>query len=360
VPNTAKSLSVFRYWIAAWIALTALLIPAVAADGPDTIYFVNGDRLIGTIKQMNHGQMTFDGSPSIDGDLTIDWKRIARIDSARTFQFTTREGERFLGRMAKAAKPGSEPDEVRVITPGGDRLLHQNDIVMATQTLKERGGLLEASVSLGLTLSRGNNQKQFNADTDLTYTTPRYKTFLSGSSLFTSQENAPNSSRHELQGIFSWNLSKNWAVGGLADYLKSQEQDLNSRIVLGGGPIRTFINTNTIQLRGIFGADWASEHYSAQSSNRRSPNQYEGLVGAQFELFKFRQWQLTSNLYVFPSITTGGRVRTSWNTSFRYRLIKGKPLWWSFNQAISLDNKPPVHARGNDFVTTTSLTWTFP
>ena len=40
--------------------------------------------------------------------------------------------------------------------------------------------------------------------------------------------------------------------------------------------------------------------------------------------------------------------------------IPGGKLWLGFNLILNLDNDPPSQAPGTDYVTTTTLTWSFP
>ena len=75
----------------------------------------------------------------------------------------------------------------------------------------------------------------------------------------------------------------------------------------------------------------------------------EGLAGAEFSFFQFRQWNLESTLLVFPSISSAGRVRMDWRTNLRFRLIRGKKIWWNLNGTINLDNDPPSTAPGSDY-----------
>jgi Protein of unknown function, DUF481 len=337
----------------------AVLSLSGALRAQDVIHFQNGDRLTGTIKRLERGQVVF-SSPLMDGDASIDWRGVARIESERTFQFQTSSGERFLGRIEMDASPEAAEDEVRIASPQGDRFVRQDEIVLATQTVKGLSGLLEINLGAGIALSKSNSQKQFNADSGITYQTPRYLATAAVSSIFSTQEEATSTNRHELDLGFSRKLSRNWSTSLLANFLTSEEQKLDLRIVLGGGPTRTFVNNNRVVLYATGGAVWNSERFSPESGNVPVNNQLEGLAAVGFNYFQFKQWTVESTFRLFPSITTGGRVRADWRTNLRLRVRKGKPLWWNFNQTINLDNRPPGDAPGTDYVTSSALSWSFP
>jgi hypothetical protein len=340
------------------LGLAALSLPAVLG-AQDVIHFQNGDRLSGTIKRLQRGELIF-SSPTIDDDVQIDWRRVARIESDRMFQFQTSTGESFLGRIEKEAIPGVAEDEIRINTPEGERRLHQDEIVLATQTVKGFSGLLEVSIGAGLTLSKSNNQKQTNADVGISYRTPRYYASAAVSSIFSTQEEVTSTSRHELDLGFSRKLSRNWSSSFIGNVLTSEEQQLDLRTVFGGGPTRTFVNNNRVILLATGGAVWNRERYSPDAGVVPVNNQVEGLATVTFNYFQFRQWTVQSTFRLFPSITDGGRIRADWRTNLRLRLRKGKPLWWNFNQTINLDNRPPSDTPGTDYVTSSSLSWSFP
>jgi len=340
------------------LSLAALSLPA-ALRAQDVIHFQNGDRLTVTIKRLERGEVVFE-SPVFDGDASIDWRRVARIESERTFQFQTSAGERFLGRIENETSPEVGEDEVRIVSPQGERRLRQDEIVLATQTVKGLSGLLEMNVGAGVTLSKSNSQKQFNADGGVSYQTPRYQTKVAVSSLFSTQQAASSTNRQELDFGLSRKLSRSWSTSLITNLLTSEEQQLDLRIVLGGGPTRTFLNNNRVILFATGGAVWNSERYSPDSGNVPVNNQLEGLAAVSFNYFQFRQWTVESTFRLFPSITTGGRIRADWRTNLRVRVRKGKPLWWNFNQTINLDNRPPGDTPGTDYVTSSSVSWSFP
>ena len=53
-------------------------------------------------------------------------------------------------------------------------------------------------------------------------------------------------------------------------------------------------------------------------------------------------------------------MRQSLNAQLRLRLIRGKPFWLNISQSLDLDTEPPEDTPGTDYVTTTSVSWTFP
>ena len=150
-----------------------------------------------------------------------------------------------------------------------------------------------------------------------------------------------------------------WGLSVINTYLTNNEQDLDLRTVVGGGPSLTVVRNNQVELVALTGLVWNNEQY-APEADLETHDAVEGLLGAEFSFFEFKQWELSSTYLFYPSISAGGRVRQSLDARLRLRLVRGKPFWLNFSQTLDLDNDPPEGTPGTDYVTTMSLSWTFP
>jgi len=83
----------------------------------------------------------------------------------------------------------------------------------------------------------------------------------------------------------------------------------------------------------------------------------EALLGADFSTFRFKVFDLTSRLMVYPSLTTLGRIRLGSESNVSWEFIRN--LYWNLRIYENFDSKPPVNAPKNDFGVTTSLGWKF-
>ena len=162
-----------------------------SAAAQDIVVFDNGDRITGSIKSVEQGELVFD-APIADGDLHVNWARVARVESDRFFQFQTVTGERFLGRI----RPETDPEAgTFVVEAGGVTQTYRRDhIVSVVQTVGQLRGLLEVSAGGGLSLSKSNDQKQFNADVRVGYQAPHYDIRGEVHSLFSTQREGANGS----------------------------------------------------------------------------------------------------------------------------------------------------------------------
>ncbi len=337
---------------AAFVALLSV-VPAVAQD---TLTFDNGNILSGRIKRFEHGEVTLD-IPFADGDIYADWNRIVLIDSQRVFQFETSEGERFLGRI----QPESDPElGTLVVEYGGVTQTYQrDDILVIVETVGKLRGLLKIGVGAGLTLAKSNDQKQFNADGSVSYESTSYNISASVNSIFSQQRDAEDTNRQSADIRLTRLFGSHWGLIAINTYLKNDEQSLNLRTVVGGGPGYALVNGSQVRLTLFGGLAWNNEKYAPEAA-LETTDSTEALAGFSLSYFRFKQWEFDTFYLLFPSLSEKGRVRQSLNAQLRLRLIRGKPFWLNISQTLDLDSEPPDNTPGTDYVTTTSVSWTFP
>ena len=80
--------------------LSLLLCGNVCArEKSDIIWLLNGDRITGEIKQLEHGILRV--STDSLGNVSVQWEDIAKIDSDYAFQFERSDGARITGQILK-------------------------------------------------------------------------------------------------------------------------------------------------------------------------------------------------------------------------------------------------------------------
>jgi hypothetical protein len=99
------------------------------------------------------------------------------------------------------------------------------------------------------------------------------------------------------------------------------------------------------------------ERYNPLSGLEPLSTSAEALLGVDFSTFRFKVFDLTSQLKVFPSLSTLGRIRLGSESNVSWEFIRN--LYWNLRIYENFDSKPPVNAPKNDFGVTTSLGWKF-
>src|SRR5215469_2831831 len=87
----------------AFASILSFAGPLAARQSTDVIIMSNGDRLTGTIKRLEAGVLYF-GFDYADGDLSIDWSKVVRVESKQLFIVKTQDGSVFVGNLTTLAK----------------------------------------------------------------------------------------------------------------------------------------------------------------------------------------------------------------------------------------------------------------
>ena len=100
--------------------------------------------------------------------------------------------------------------------------------------------------------------------------------------------------------------------------------------------------------------------WSDSASDTESTANKRGLdsaFAAQFSTFRFDSTTFDTTLWVYPSLTTPGRVRMTLNQDVYYKFYKDFYIRGSFYD--NFDNRPVVGAPENNLGVTSTIGWSF-
>ena len=147
-----------------------------------------------------------------------------------------------------------------------------------------------------------------------------------------------------------------WFGFALADFLQSDQQNLDLRTTVGGGVGIDVTKTNRSIIRVLGGAVLNREKFNIESGFSRSSNG-EGLAGFQYSTFRFDSTELEAKLLVFPSLSDRGRVRMTFDASVKLDLVGD--LYWHSGPFWHFDSRPPADTPRYDFGISSTLGWSF-
>jgi putative salt-induced outer membrane protein YdiY len=335
--------------------LTMLLCATAEAAGKDVVVMKNGDRLTGQVKKLESGVLYLD-LDYVSGSVGVDWLQVDKVESSGGFQVLFKNGERVAGTISKVPEteaPGKD-FEVR----GRNAQLHTAapDVVNMESSKRSFWRQLSGSIDFGYSFTSGNSQRQANSDASVGYLSTRWS---SGASFVSSFSGQPGSSKTELVEVQSLDavfVSRNSFVAGLGDFLHSSQQDLRLRTTLGGGYGRYLIHTNQNVLGWLAGAVYTHETFTSAATQPPAQNA-EGLLGLQYQLFRFKRYNLQSQILVYPGLSDIGRIRTTTKTTFSIKLVNNFHTDFSFWD--NFDSSPPTGAKRNELGVSNNIGWTF-
>jgi hypothetical protein len=332
---------------------TLFAAPAYAAPKTDVVFLLNGDRITGEIKGLEHNSLKL--STSHMGTLNIEWDKIARITSDQYLQFERSDGSRYYGQLVDGAgdqvlhvrrDPKSRADSVQMAT-----VVRAQPIVGG-----ELAHRLDGYFSAGLDLAKANERRSSDFAFGLSSRTRTREWSLDSSANLTDDGTGETSEHYQLQG--NWRVLRAgrafWeGFGGLE---RNSELDLDLRTLAGAGFGRYFVQTNAAEWVGGLGLAVSDEKYTGGKTS----DSLEAVLTTSFSIFRydFPETDIGGQLALMPSLTTSGRYRAEADLRAKYEFIDD--LYFEIKLYGSYDSKPPLEdSQSSDYGLTTSLGYSF-
>jgi hypothetical protein len=332
--------------------------PLLARDKTDVMVMKNGDRMTCEIKGLDAGVLyvSFD---YIDGTASVDWSKVARLESKQLFIVKTVDGSMYTGALNTTEMAAGRPMKIQVLEiPENEVAIDRSQVVQMVQTSENFWQRFSGEISMGIIYSKGNQSTQYNFGSQTAYVRERWDAKANFSSTLSSSTGTSASTRNSLGlgvlRLLPWN---NWFYSGVGNFLQSSEQGINLQTTLGGGIGRYVKNTNRTSISVLAGAAWLQTKYHPSILPLGQQNIASALIAADVRLFKFSKTNLNATANVLPALSEPGRVRFDTNVSYYVKLFSN--LSWNATFYGNWDNRPPPGFSGSDYGSSSGLSWTF-
>jgi hypothetical protein len=333
-----------------------LLAPCVALASSrtktDIVYMRNGDKITGEIQSLAQGQLSVKPKYTSTA-FVIDWSEVDHLESTQDFVVADPDAKVYTGTLSKGAE-----DRTVSIGKGATATLPLDSVVEIDQLGKTFIKRLRGNFDVGLSFAKSNAQKNLTVQGDLGYQSKEYLFSLDTSSQFSSQKETSDTNESTAKvGLFKQLRNSNWYGGGLANFLSSSEQQINLRSTLGGGLGTRLIYTNRTNLTAMGGLALTLEQDAANAVSTARTKALDSAFAVQFSTFRFDSTNFDTTVWVYPSLTSPGRVRMTFNQDVYYKFFGDFYVRVSFYD--NYDNRPVVGAPPNNLGATTTLGWSF-
>jgi Protein of unknown function, DUF481 len=330
----------------------SIVSSASSREKTDVIYMQNGDKITCEIRSLEKGQLTVKPDYT-DSTIVIDWTKVGHVESRQDFVVTDPRGEQYSGSIAEAPQARL----LAVVSASPVTLPHESVIQIEPlgETFLRR---LRGNIDLGLSLARSNAQKNLTLQGGLTYQSKEHLFSFDSDSQFTSQEKTSNTNETTVKTALYQQLRKsNWYGGVLANFLSSSEQQIALRSTLGVGLATRPIFTNRTNLNIIGGLGYTIENDAANTTSTARTKALDSAFAVQYSTFRFDSTTFDTTLWLYPSLTSPGRIRMTLNQDVYYKFLGDFYVRVSFYD--NYDNQPVVGAPSNNLGGSTSLGWSF-
>jgi len=326
----------------------------------DVLQFANGDRITCEIIKLEKGYL-YVKLEYADGTVQLDWSKIASVESAQNFVVADKTGNRYTGTLQSAVEgksaEGQEQLQVQVTGTSANQVIASNDVVEIHQTDTTFWQNLHGGLDAGLNYTKQQNRTQYNFQTNEHFERTKWLASANYESSFSGGGNVSDLRNSLGLNVVRQLFSPRNFYAGLADFLQSNEQQLDLRTTLGGAVGHMFSYTNNTFIGTFAGVDWNGERYSSEATTGRTGNSAEAILGTQINFYRFKTTNILADARLYPSLTDLGRVRFDLNTSVKLKVAKD--LYWRFGYYLNFDSRPPQNLPKSDYGSTSSLGWTF-
>lgn len=322
---------------------------AISMAQNDTIVSKNGDMLVGEIKSMKNGILVFETDYS-DKDFNIEWDKVDRVFTYRTFLIVLSDGRRLNGSIVSHS---GTPSVVSISGASGSLLI--DDLLEITMMKAIEGdflGRLNADIGLGYSFTKAKNHHQFNVRSSLGYLADTWGADASLDIISSVQDSVAPTKRIDGSIGFRKLFAQAWYLSLSNNLLQNDEQKLKLRSTTNLSAGHLLINSYKTYWGASAGFAYNSERFTTDEPDE---NSLEGLINTELNLFAHEDLSLLTSLRVYPGITVKGRIRSDFKFDLKYDLPLDFYIKLGFTH--NFDNKPTAGASEQDYVVQTTFGW---
>lgn len=329
-----------------------------ARDKTDLLVMKNGDHMTCEVKGLDAGVLyvSFD---YIDGTTSVDWSKVASLESKQSFIVKTEDGTVYAGLLRTPEAPEGRPVKITVIQAEAPEIeIERAKIISMAGTSDKFWERFNGQVNFGMNYSKGNQSTQFSFGSQTDYVRERWSAGANYDSSLASSVGVTASTRNSLNADFQRLLPKNnWFYSGVGSFLQSSEQGISHQSGVGGGVGKFMTNTNRASLAVLGGAIWQTTTYNQPGVSTNTQNVTGALLYGNFKFFRFSKTTLEVSGTLMPALSEPGRIYFNTNASYYVKLFSN--LKWNASFYGNWDNRPPTGLSGSDYGATSGLSWTY-
>jgi hypothetical protein len=310
-----------------------------AQQKKDTLFFNNGTIVIGTLKKIRVGIVTFD--PDDANDITVQLRKLKAICAQREiYRVESTENEVLFGVIV----PGSIPGRVTIVDSLDQKSIGLEEIINLYPFSKRFIQRFAGNIGLGYNYTRSSGFGRLNFDGALTYYSKQQEISAALSTIYSVTDSMFTRDREDASIKDNYYFSPTSFATAFLVYQRNLELGISRRYQQGLGLGNKFITSKIAYAWARTGLVFNQEKSTEQKTTGTLTEYYAQL---QFNLFKFTKpeikFDITQTFYA--GITEKGRIRTDGTSNLSWEIIKDLRL--TLQSYVNYDSKPPVSSNSN-------------
>ena len=302
----------------------------------DTLFFKNGSMILGEIKTIRLGVISFD--PDDANDITVELRNLRTITAPGViFRIETTDDHVLYGKLFPNAKPGyvtivGEKDTTEWLLEGISVLYPYKDAFWDR---------ISGSVGLGYSYTRSSDFGRVNFDLSAKYVTKKDEISFNLNGIYSTTDTGFTRDQENAELKYNYYVGPTWFLTAFLSYQRNLELGISKRYQEGLGIGNKFLTTNH-----VYGWLRTGVAINQQTStdDLKSGTLTELFGQVQFNFFRFTAPKISLDFSqaVFYSLSQSDRIRNSGQTNLSWELISDFNLNLEFYN--NYDSKPPATA----------------
>ncbi len=305
----------------------------------DTLFFNNSTLIIGKLKKIKVGVVTFD--PDDANDITVQLRKLKAIDATREiYRVESINKEVLYGVL----KPDSLPRRVNIVNGEIQKSIELVEIINLYPYSKKFIQRFSGNVGLGYNYTRSSGFGRLNFDMALNYHSKKIEVTTSISTIYSVTDSSFTRDREDVSLKDNYFFSPTSFATIFLVYQRNLELGLQRRFQQGIGVGNKFITSKVAYAWARTGLVFNQE----KSTEGVTPGtQIEYFVQLQFNLFKFTKPEIKLDIKqtFYTGLTEKGRIRSDGEANLSWEIIKDLRL--SIQLYDTYDSRPPVAGSAN-------------
>ncbi|HEX6194202.1 MAG TPA: DUF481 domain-containing protein [Chitinophagaceae bacterium] len=321
-----------RFIIISILLFTSTL--AQSQEAKDTIFFTNGSIVIGEIKSIKLGVVSFD--PDDANDITVQLRKLKTIAGRKMiYRVETVDHRLYFGILL----PDTVSNTVRIKTESEIATIDIENISILYPFEKSIKQRFSGSVGIGYTYTRSSGFGRLNFDGSIKYLSRKTESSLSTSGIYTMYDTLLSRDQENIYLKINYYFVRNWFLTAFIAYQRNLELGLQRRYQQGLGIGNKFLTRKNIYAWGRGGLV-INQEKSTEDVSSGTLTELFGQIEVNVFSFDKPNIDILLSQSFFYSLSQAGRFRNDGNLSVNWELFKDFDI--SLEPYNNYDSKPPV------------------
>jgi hypothetical protein len=299
----------------------------------DTIYLTSGSKIVGKIKRIKMGVITFD--PDDANDVTVQMNKLKTMAAiSKRFRIESTKQKVFFGKILPHDTAG-----YATFYSETDTILHSLQQISVLYPIRKRFiQRFTGQVKAGFDYTRSSGLGRVNYDGQLNYTAKKIEVSFYTSGIYTITDTSFSRDREDINVKDNYYFNPTWFATFLLKYQRNLELGLLRRYQEGVGAGNKIITTERIYAWTRGGFVLNQEKNTEDSTTGTLAELFAQL---EFNFFRFVKPKLSFSIgeTIYGSLSQKGRIRNDAQFSLNWEIIRYLNL--SISLYSNFDNQPP-------------------